>query len=91
MTMDHVGDRQAAVDAVLEVNREDIAIVESCQRGRRSPAFNGGVFMQRQEATSLLVQRMITGRLLRHLGIDVDLGSLPVMDIHHELGPSNGT
>ena len=84
----HRPGREAVVASIVEVNSEDIAIVESCQRGRRSPAFVGGVFMRRQEATSLLVQRVVAGRLLEQLGDTVDFSSLPVEDIHHDLAPA---
>ena len=68
LTEQHREGRKAVADAILQVNNEDIAIVESCQRGRHSPAFAGGVFMTNQEATSLLVQRVFAGRLLEQLG-----------------------
>jgi len=42
-------------------------------------------FLPKQEATSLLVQQMIAGRLLQHLGDSVDLSTLPVSDVFHEL------
>lgn len=80
--------REAVVASIIQVNSEDIAIVESCQRGRRSPAFTGGVFVQRQEATSQLVQRMFAGRMLQQMGEAVDLTTLPVEDIHHEHAPA---
>lgn len=79
--------REAVVESIVQVNTEDIAIVESCQRGRHSPAFVGGVFMRRQEATSLLVQRVFAGRLLEQLGEPVDFSALPFEDIHHEMAP----
>jgi choline monooxygenase len=87
MTEQHREGRKAVADAILQVNNEDIAIVESCQRGRHSPAFAGGVFMSNQEATSLLVQRVFAGRLLEQLGVDVDFATLPMKDIFHELAP----
>ncbi|MCU1393717.1 MAG: bphA [Ilumatobacteraceae bacterium] len=80
----HAVGRADVVASILQVNREDIAIVESCQRGRRSPAFVGGVFMTGQEATSMLVQRIIAGRILEAAGIAVDMAGLPVVDIHHD-------
>jgi choline monooxygenase len=87
LTEQHREGRQAVAEAILQVNNEDIAIVESCQRGRHSPAFTGGVFVRNQEATSLLVQRMFAGRLLEQLGAEVDLATLPMEDIYHELAP----
>jgi choline monooxygenase len=83
----HSEGRKAVADAILQVNNEDIQIVESCQRGRHSPVFAGGVFMRNQEATSLLVQRIFAGRLLQQLGVEVDVAALPVEDIYHELAP----
>jgi choline monooxygenase len=85
----HAG-REAVVASIVRINDEDVRIVESCQRGRRSPAFEGGVFMQRQEATSLLVQRVFAGRMLEQLGEPVDMASLPCVDIHHDLAPVTG-
>jgi choline monooxygenase len=90
LTEPHREGRDAVADAILQVNNEDIAIVESCQRGRHSPAFAGGVFMRKQEATSLLVQRVFAGRMLEQLGENVDLSSLPFEDVHHELAPVSG-
>jgi choline monooxygenase len=87
LTEQHREGRQAVAEAILQVNNEDIAIVESCQRGRHSPAFAGGVFVRNQEATSLLVQRVFAGRLLEQLGVEVDLATLPMEDIYHELAP----
>lgn len=77
-------ERQAVADAIVQVNLEDIRIVEACQRGRRSPAFVGGVFMPQQEATSLLVQQVFAGRMLEHLGEPVDFSVLPWKDVFHE-------
>ena len=85
MTDAHREGRADVASAIVQVNDEDIRIVESCQRGRRSPAFTGGTFLPKQEATSLLVQQMVAARLLQHLGVDVDLSTLPVCDIFHEL------
>ena len=87
LTERHREGRTAVADAILQVNNEDIAIVESCQRGRHSPTFAGGVFMTNQEATSLLVQRVFAGRLLEQLGAEVDVAMLPIQDIYHELAP----
>jgi choline monooxygenase len=83
----HEGDRKAVVDAIVQVNNEDIAITESCQRGRHSPAFRGGVFLTNQEATSLLVQRVFAGRMLQQLGFEVDLSTLPIKNIFHDQAP----
>ena len=87
LTEPHRAGREAVAEATLRVNTQDIEIVESCQRGRHSPAFAGGVFMTNQEATSLLVQRVFAGRMLEQAGVDVDFSTLPVEDIHHELKP----
>ncbi|MFZ4811076.1 MAG: aromatic ring-hydroxylating oxygenase subunit alpha [Ilumatobacteraceae bacterium] len=84
LTDRHQSGRDDVARAIVQVNDEDIRIVEACQRGRRSPAFVGGVFMPAQEATSLLVQQMIAGRLLEHLGDDVDYSSLIIGDVFHE-------
>jgi choline monooxygenase len=88
MASHHADGRRAVRDAIRVVNDEDIAIVESCQRGRRSPAFTGGVFLTRQEATSLLVQRIVAARLLAASGEDVDATTLPVADVFHDLVPA---
>jgi len=56
--------RRRAAEFVTAVNAEDIRIVESVQRGRRSPAFTGGQFAQAQEATSLQFQKIVAARLL---------------------------
>lgn len=85
MTDAHREGRADVARSIVQVNDEDIRIVESCQRGRRSPAFVGGVFMPKQETTSLLVQQIVAGRLLQHLGDDVDFSGLAVGDIFHEL------
>ncbi|MEO6125780.1 MAG: aromatic ring-hydroxylating dioxygenase subunit alpha [Ilumatobacteraceae bacterium] len=88
MTEAHRAGREAVVASIVQINNEDIAIVESCQRGRRSPAFVGGVFMTSQEATSLLVQRVFAGRLLEQLGEPIDFSVLPIEDIHHQFAPT---
>ncbi len=85
MTDAHRSGRQAVADGILQVNREDVAIVEACQRGRRSPAFVGGVFLPKQEGTSQLVQQVFAGRMLEHLGESIDFSGLPVADVFHEL------
>ncbi len=87
MAAEHTDGRAEAAAAILQVNNEDIAIVESCQRGRRSPAFVGGVFMTKQEATSIQVQRIVAGRLLEQSGDAVDFATLPVEDVHHDHRP----
>ncbi|MDQ3739155.1 MAG: hypothetical protein M3337_08305 [Actinomycetota bacterium] len=84
MAAEHADGRAAAAAAILQVNNEDIAIVESCQRGRRSKPFVGGVFMTKQEATSIQVQLIVAGRLLEQSGDAVDLATLPVEEIHHD-------
>ena len=56
--------RRNAAEFVTAVNAEDIGIVESVQRGRRSPAFTGGQFAQAQEATSMQFQKIVAARLL---------------------------
>ena len=88
MNPEHAAARAETAAAVVAINNEDIGIVESCQRGRHSPAFVGGVFMTNQEATSMLVQRIIAGRLLQQRGQRVDFASLPTIDIFHDLAPS---
>lgn len=85
MTEAHRAGRRAVADGIVQVNREDVSIVEACQRGRRSPAFDGGVFLPRQEATSRLVQQVFAGRMLEHLGDAVDFSGLAVADVFHQL------
>jgi choline monooxygenase len=85
MAKEHTAGRAHVADAIVQVNAEDIRIVEACQRGRRSPAFVGGVFLPRQELTSLVTQQTIAGRMLEHIGDTVDWSTLPFVDVFHEL------
>jgi len=76
--------REQAAKFILDVNREDVAIVETVQRGRTSPVFNGGHFSLPQEATSLQFHKMIAARLLAEPGQSVDeVLRLPTQDIRH--------
>ncbi|MFZ4718917.1 MAG: aromatic ring-hydroxylating oxygenase subunit alpha [Ilumatobacteraceae bacterium] len=83
MTEAHRAGRAHVADAIVQVNLEDIGIVEACQRGRRSPAFTGGVFLPQQERTSLQVQQAIAGRMLEQLGEPVDFSHLVWEDVFH--------
>jgi choline monooxygenase len=89
MTDDHAIGRAHVADAIVQVNNEDIRIVEACQRGRRSPAFVGGVFLPQQEKTSLVVQQTFAGRMLEHLGETVDWSGFTYEDIHHDLAAAS--
>jgi len=53
---------------LIDINREDIGIVESVQRGRNSPVFRGGQFSIPQEATSLQFQKIVAAKLLAQKG-----------------------
>jgi choline monooxygenase len=77
--------RQVGAKFVVEVNSEDVSIVESVQRGRRSPAFVGGQFARPQEETSLQLQKIVAAHLLGvQQGKRADeMISLPVRDIYH--------
>jgi choline monooxygenase len=76
--------RRKAAEFVTDVNAEDIGIVESVQRGRRSPAFTGGQFAQAQEATSLQFQKIVAARLLSDpTRRPEEIATLAVRDIHH--------
>ena len=85
MTDAHAPGRAHVAEAIVQVNSEDIRIVEACQRGRRSPAFVGGVFLPQQELTSLVTQQTVAGRMLEHLGETVDWSTLPFVDVYHDL------
>ncbi len=84
MSPGHRQDRGAVAESVLRINREDLEIIEACQRGRRSRAFVGGVFLPAQEATSQLVQRVFAGRMLEYLGETIDFKVLPYGNIFHK-------
>jgi phenylpropionate dioxygenase-like ring-hydroxylating dioxygenase large terminal subunit len=56
--------RSRSADFIAKVNAEDVSIVESVQRGRHSPAFDGGLFAPGQEATSLQFQKMVAAAIL---------------------------
>lgn len=76
--------RRAAAGFITDVNAEDIHIVERVQRGRMSPAFEGGQFSDAQEATSRHLQHLIAARMLAAQGqAPHELISLPVRDIHY--------
>lgn len=84
MREEYAAARQAAADFIVEVNAEDIHIVERVQRGRQSPAFEGGQFSAAQEATSRQLQQLLAARMLAARGqAPHELISLPVCDIHH--------
>lgn len=44
LTAAHEEGPKAVVDAIVQVNTEDITITESCQRGRHSPPFEVASF-----------------------------------------------
>jgi choline monooxygenase len=81
---EHHSGREQSAKFILDVNREDVAIVEEVQRGRISPAFHGGHFSLPQEATSLQFQKMIAAQLLTEPGQYPDeVAPLPTHDIWH--------
>jgi choline monooxygenase len=82
--------RAAGAQFITSVNAEDVAIVESVQRGRHSPAFVGGQFAPAQEETSLQFQKMVAASLLATdgRGRPESVVSLPTRDIVH---PTAGT
>jgi choline monooxygenase len=80
---DHRAARGAGAEFVASVNAEDVRIVESVQRGRRSPAFTGGQFAPAQEATSLQFQKMIAARILSAGDAPERIVDLPTRDITH--------
>ena len=55
--------RTRAAHFIAQVNAEDVSIVERVQRGRHSPAFDGGQFVPAQEATSLHFQKMVAAAI----------------------------
>lgn len=61
---DYAVARSRSADFIAGVNAEDVSIVESVQRGRHSPAFDGGLFAPEQEATSLQFQKMVAAAIL---------------------------
>jgi phenylpropionate dioxygenase-like ring-hydroxylating dioxygenase large terminal subunit len=76
--------RRNAAEFVTAVNAEDIGIVESVQRGRRSPAFVGGQFAHAQEATSMQFQKIVAARLLAGATQrPEEIVTLDVRDIRH--------
>ncbi len=77
--------RAAGAEFVASVNVEDIAIVESVQRGRWSPAFTGGQFAQAQETTSLQFQKMVAARILSEGQDPERIVQLPTRDITHSV------
>lgn len=77
--------RQRGADFIVAVNAEDVGIVETVQRGRRSPAFTGGQFSASQEATSLQLQKIVAARILANGERRVeDIVELPTRNIGHE-------
>jgi choline monooxygenase len=64
MQPQHEAARLKSAEFIARVNTEDVGIVESVQRGRRSPAFDGGLFAPGQETTSLHFQKMVAAALL---------------------------
>lgn len=80
----HRETRQRSAQFLIDINREDVGIVESVQRGRSSPAFRGGQFSIPQEATSLQFQKMVAAKLLAQAGQrGDDVVQLPTLDIRH--------
>ncbi|HEY2017083.1 MAG TPA: aromatic ring-hydroxylating dioxygenase subunit alpha [Bryobacteraceae bacterium] len=77
--------REQGAAFVANVNAEDVGIVETVQRGRRSPAFVGGQFAPAQEATSLQFQKMVAARILApDPSRPEDVVSLATRDILHQ-------
>jgi choline monooxygenase len=56
--------RSKSAEFIAKVNAQDVSIVESVQRGRRSPAFDGGHFALGQETTSIHFQKIVAAALL---------------------------
>lgn len=80
----HAEARRSTAGFIIDVNLEDIGIVEKVQRGRVSPAFEGGQFASAQEATSLQFQRQIAAAMLAEEGqLPETLVELPTQDISH--------
>jgi len=77
--------RKANAEFLRLVNRQDIVICEKVQRGRRSPAFSGGLFALPQETTSLLFLNLISARKLEDdQCLAAELVNMNTRDIHHE-------
>ncbi len=75
--------RSRSADFIAKVNAEDVGIVESVQRGRHSPAFDGGLFAPGQEATSLQFQKMVAAAILGAIpGRPQDVVMLETRDIN---------
>ncbi len=51
--------RQAVLDMWNELNHEDIGLIESMQRGRRSPAYDGGCLSDYWDEAPLHLSRMV--------------------------------
>lgn len=86
MHEEYAAARRAAAGFITDVNSEDIHIVERVQRGRLSPAFEGGQFSDAQEATSRHLQQLLAARMLTvHGQAPHELISLPVRDIYHHI------
>jgi choline monooxygenase len=77
--------RRSGANFVASVNTEDVKIVEAVQRGRHSPAFNGGQFSQTQEATSLQFQKIVAAQIWagKVKKRPEDIVTLAVRDIRH--------
>ncbi len=57
--------RQAVIDRWAAINSEDVDIVRRLQRGRASPAFDGGVFASHWERPVEAFQSLLSERLGR--------------------------
>jgi choline monooxygenase len=80
--------RNAGAEFISSVNAEDIKIVEAVQRGRHSPAFIGGQFVQAQEATSLQFQKILAAQILSDgRRRPEDIMALETRDIMHPAAP----
>lgn len=77
--------RRSGANFVASVNTEDVKIVEAVQRGRHSPAFNGGQLSQTQEATSLQFQKIVAAQIWagKVKKRPEDIVTLAVRDIRH--------
>jgi choline monooxygenase len=77
--------RKANAGFLTLVNNQDIAICEKAQRGRISPAYNGGIFALPQEATSLHFIKLVAANMLQTEDCKAqDLLDLAVENIYHD-------
>ncbi len=76
--------RKNNADFLQLVNSQDINVCEKAQRGRRSPAYVGGMFALPQEATGLHFAKLLAAKMLETDDKKAeDLLPLPVENIYH--------